>query len=178
MDINTGKSTLEESKAKMIEKGFDVMPAKHKKKDDDKEDKLLEMEKDKFKEKAKYEKLGKGGKDKDIRAVQKGNDKRRKKPKKGRSSWQYYIHKVLKTVHEDDCTLSAKAMEILDSFANDLFDRISSEAIKLLRFNNKRTLSSLEIQTASRLVLPGELCKHAVQDGAKAVGKYQLTETN
>jgi len=106
--------------------------------------------------------------------VIKDQGKRKKKKAKKNPSWQAYIHKVLKTVHEDDCTLSSKAMAILDSFANDLFERISSEAVKLLRLNNKKTLTSFEIQTAARLVLPGELCRHAMQDGVKAVGKYRL----
>ena len=75
-----------------------------------------------------------------------------------------------------DCTLSSRAMAILDSFAHDLFDRLSSEAVKLLRLNSKRTLTSMEVQTAARLVLPGELCKHAVQDGAMAVRKYEVAD--
>jgi histone H2B len=34
------------------------------------------------------------------------------------------------------------------------------------------TLASREIQTAVRLILPGELAKHAVSEGTKAVTKY------
>ena len=34
------------------------------------------------------------------------------------------------------------------------------------------TLSSREIQTAVRLMLPGELAKHAVSEGTKAVTKF------
>uniref|UniRef100_A0A8C0W9K2 Histone H2B n=1 Tax=Castor canadensis TaxID=51338 RepID=A0A8C0W9K2_CASCN len=33
-------------------------------------------------------------------------------------------------------------------------------------------LTSREIQTAVRLLLPGELAKHAVSEGTKAVTKY------
>ena len=36
----------------------------------------------------------------------------------------------------------------------------------------KGTLSSREIQTAVRLILPGELAKHAVSEGTEAVIKY------
>lgn len=149
------KEKKEKDKAKDKEKGKDKLKSKLKEK----------------KEKEKHLKGEKGPKGKDK--VIKGGDKKRRKRIK-QQSWTHYIHKVLKTVHEEDCTLSSKAMGILDSFANDLFERISTEAVKLLRLNNKRTLTSLEIQTASKLVLPGELCKHAIQDGAKAVSKYQL----
>ena len=54
----------------------------------------------------------------------------------------------------------------------DMFDRVASEASKLAKYNKKATISSREIQTAVRLLLPGELAKHAVSEGTKAVTKY------
>ena len=68
--------------------------------------------------------------------------------------------------------MSLKAMNIMNSFCNDVFERIASEAAQLGRINKKSTLSSREIQTAVRLILPGELAKHAVSEGTKAVTKY------
>ena len=47
-----------------------------------------------------------------------------------------------------------------------------SEASRLAHYNKKSTISSREIQTAIRLLLPGELAKHAVSEGTKAVTKY------
>merc|ERR1712173_236351 len=67
---------------------------------------------------------------------------------------------------------SKKAMSILNSFVNDTFDRIVTEAGKLCQMNNKATLSAREVQTAVRLCLPGELSKHAVSEGTKAVTKF------
>nr|GEX15169.1 histone H2B [Tanacetum cinerariifolium] len=43
--------------------------------------------------------------------------------------------------------------------------KLAAESSKLVRYNKKNTLSSREIQTAVRLVLPGELAKHAVSEG-------------
>ena len=43
---------------------------------------------------------------------------------------------------------------------------------RLARYNKKPTVTSREIQTAVRLVLPGELAKHAVSEGTKAVTKF------
>ena len=60
----------------------------------------------------------------------------------------------------------------MNSFINDIFEKISLEAAKLVRYNKKQTLSSREVQTAVRLLLPGELAKHAVSEGTKAVTKY------
>ena len=48
----------------------------------------------------------------------------------------------------------------------------AGEAAKLAKYNAKATISSREIQTAVRLLLPGELAKHAVSEGTKAVTKY------
>lgn len=94
-----------------------------------------------------------------------------KKKKKRTESYSSYIYKVLKQVHPDT-DISSKAMSIMNSFINDAFERIAVEAGKLVRYNKKGTLSSREIQTAVRLILPGELAKHAVSEGTKAVTKY------
>src|SRR5689334_10690747 len=45
-------------------------------------------------------------------------------------------------------------------------------AAELCFIAGKHTISSREIQTAVRLILPGELAKHAVSEGTKAVTKY------
>ena len=94
--------------------------------------------------------------------------KRRSKPKQ---SYGIYIYKVLKQVHPDT-GVSSKAMSIMNSFVNDLFERIAAEASRLSHYSKKSTISSREIQTAVRLLLPGELAKHAVSEGTKAVTKY------
>jgi histone H2B len=78
---------------------------------------------------------------------------------------------VLKSVHPET-GISNRAMAIMNSFINDIFERIAAEASNLARYNNKHTLTSREIQSAVRLLLPGELSKHAVSEGAKSVTKY------
>jgi histone H2B len=89
-------------------------------------------------------------------------------------TYSSYLYKVLKQVHPD-MGVSRKAMSIMNSFMNDIFDRISSESGRLVRYNKKATLTSREIQTATRLVFPGELGKHAVSEGTKAITKYTST---
>ena len=94
------------------------------------------------------------------------------KRKKARTeTYSSYIYKVLKQVHPDT-GISRRAMSIMNSFINDVFERIAGEAGRLVRYNKKATLSSREVQTAVRLMLPGELAKHAVSEGTKAVTKY------
>lgn len=101
---------------------------------------------------------------------------------------------VLKQVHPDT-GISNKAMAILNrcvhlrcyrrvasgslmrhivyhnSFVSDIFERIATEASKLAAYSKKSTISSREIQTAVRLILPGELSKHAISEGTKSVTK-------
>ncbi len=95
----------------------------------------------------------------------------KKRNKKRTESYSSYIYKVLKQVHPDT-GISKKGMSIMNSFINDIFEKISSEAARLVRYNKRQTLSSREVQTAVRLLLPGELAKHAVVEGTKAVTKF------
>jgi histone H2B len=78
-------------------------------------------------------------------------------------------------------------MAILNSFVNDIFERIATEAsstfilplrltnllltshAELAAYSKKSTISSREIQTSVRLILPGELAKHAISEGTKSV---------
>ena len=100
--------------------------------------------------------------------IVKGEKKRHRKRKE---SYAVYIYKVLKQVHPDT-GVSSKAMSIMNSFVNDIFERIASESSRLTHYNKRTTITSREIQTAVRLLLPGELAKHAVSEGTKAVTKY------
>ena len=97
--------------------------------------------------------------------------KGKKKAKKSVETYKIYIFKVLKQVHPD-IGISSKAMSIMNSFINDIFEKLAAEAAKLARYNKKPTITSREIQTSVRLVLPGELAKHAVSEGTKAVTKF------
>jgi histone H2B len=101
--------------------------------------------------------------------AQRTGDKKRRKRR--RESYAIYVYKVLKQVHPDT-GISSKAMSIMNSFVNDIFERIAAEASRLAHYNRRSTLTSREIQTAVRLLLPGELAKHAVSEGTKAVTKY------
>lgn len=101
-----------------------------------------------------------------------GDKKRRRRR---RESYSIYIYKVMKQVHPDT-GISSRAMSIMNSFVNDIFERIAAEASRLAHYNKKSTITSREVQTAVRLLLPGELAKHAVSEGTKAVTKYTTSK--
>ncbi|KRZ49644.1 histone H3, partial [Trichinella nativa] len=102
----------------------------------------------------------------------KSGDRKRRRSRK--ESFASFIYKVLKQVHADT-GISSRAMSIMNSFVNDIFDRLAAESSRLAHYNQRHTITSKEIQTAVRLLLPGELCKHAISEGTKAVAKYTST---
>jgi len=73
--------------------------------------------------------------------------------KKNYQSYSTFIYKVLKQVHPDT-GISNKAMAIMNSFVNDIFERIALEAGRLASVNKRNTISSREIQTAAKTHTP------------------------
>lgn len=106
-----------------------------------------------------------------IQKVKKISEEKKHK-KKRTETFSVYIYRVLKQVHPET-GISKRSMHIMNSFINDIFEKIALEASKLVRYNKKHTLSSRVVQTAVRLILPGELAKHAVSEGTKAVTNLQ-----
>ena len=95
--------------------------------------------------------------------------KRRRAPE----SFKSYIFKVLKQVHPQT-RISKMSIAIMNNLVVDTFDKIAVEAGRLCKMNKSMTISSRGVQSACRLVLPGELSKHAVSEGTKAMTKFTL----
>ena len=100
-----------------------------------------------------------------------GGSSEKKRKQRRKESYRIYIYNVLRQVHPD-VGVSSKAMSIMISFVNDIFERMASEASSLSLQKKKSTISSREIETAVRLLLPGELAQDAVSEGTKVVTKY------
>ncbi|RXG51058.1 hypothetical protein Avbf_19057 [Armadillidium vulgare] len=64
--------------------------------------------------------------------------------KRRKESYSIYIYKVLKQVHPDT-GISSKAMSIMNSFVNDIFERIAAEASRLAHYNKRSTITYQEI---------------------------------
>ena len=101
------------------------------------------------------------------------DSKKRKRGIKKEESYKIYIFRLLKLVRPNN-TISSKAMSIMNSLVNDLFLRVAQEASMIAQKNKKATLSWKEIQTAVRLVYPGELAIHACAEGVRAKGKFEI----
>ncbi|XP_035540957.1 histone H2B.5-like isoform X1 [Juglans regia] len=102
-----------------------------------------------------------------------GKTRRRKRRRKegGGEEYRRYVYRVLKQVHPE-LRVSSKAMTVLNNMMKDMFERLTEEAAVLSKYTSRKTLSSREIQGAVRLVLPGELGRHAIAEGSKAVTSF------
>ncbi|CAL8139008.1 unnamed protein product [Orchesella dallaii] len=104
-------------------------------------------------------------------------EKTKQRKKKRKETYGIYIYKMLKYVHSD-IGITAISMSIMNSLMTDIFERIAAEASRLAHYNKKSTITSREIQTAVRLIFPGELARHAVSEGTKAIARYTRKPTN
>lgn len=91
-------------------------------------------------------------------------------------SFNTYIYRVLKQVHPES-GMSGDGLSEMNNLLRISLRKIVT-AVNQLMMNSKgkKTISSREIQSAVRLALPGELAKHAVSEGTKAVTKYNSDE--
>lgn len=87
-------------------------------------------------------------------------------------SFDTYLYRVLKSVHGDIYNIKKSSLATLDDIIHNVLERVAREASGLLSTKHKATMTSREIQTAVRLVFRGELAKHAVAQGTKAVTTY------
>lgn len=86
-------------------------------------------------------------------------------------SFQKYIRQVLLQI-APDMTLSDTSSKMLNSIAYNLLNILSETTIRVTQLKEDKTISARSVQTAVRLKLVGELAKHAVSQGSKAVTNY------
>jgi len=78
-----------------------------------------------------------------------------------KESYGIYIYRVLKQIHPST-GVTSKAMSIMNSFMNDIFERIASESSRLAQYNKKSTITPREIQAAIQLLFPKKLAETAI----------------
>ncbi|WMV35769.1 hypothetical protein MTR67_029154 [Solanum verrucosum] len=88
-----------------------------------------------------------------------GGERKKKRAKVGggvgpSEGYRRYVFRVMKQVHPD-MGISSKAMMILNNLMGDMFERIANEAAILTKYVGRATLTSVDIQDAVKLVLPG-----------------------
>lgn len=95
----------------------------------------------------------------------------KKKSRKSESGFGSYIHKVCKQVHPD-LQVSRKAMAAVASLLDSAMASLTKNGVLVAAASKKGTLSARHIQSATKLVIPGEMARHAVSEGSKAVAKF------
>jgi histone H2B len=100
----------------------------------------------------------------------------KKSNKKSNVSFRHYIYDVLKQVYPD-LEITQKSMKVMNNFVHDAYEQLAVEAGRLVKMDNRKIMTEWDIQSAVRLVLRGgELTKHAVHEGTKAVLKFNNEE--
>ncbi|KAL3810853.1 hypothetical protein ACHAXA_005853 [Cyclostephanos tholiformis] len=104
--------------------------------------------------------------------------KKRKKSKSPRINFSTYIYRVLKETHPT-IGITRRSMGIMNDFCIDMMEKLASEAKQDLLLSGKaqKTLREWHFNTATKLILPGELKKHGVGEGTKAVRNYESNKT-
>jgi len=102
--------------------------------------------------------------------------KKAKRHKKRKPSWNTYVYKVLQQV-APDVGMTKISMSSINTLVNDALHRLGHEASRMVMKDGKKTVGSGDIQTATRLIFPGELGVHAVSEGVKATTAYSSSKS-
>jgi len=87
-----------------------------------------------------------------------------------------YIYKLLKQIHPDN-GLSGDGLSEVNNIVRIVLKKVLDALNKLLiSSRGQKTISSRDIQSACRLVLPGELSKNGVTQANKAVTRFNSVE--
>ena len=99
-----------------------------------------------------------------------------KPSRKRRRSENYtlYIQRVQKEKVPKN-GISSPAMNVMNSLVTDIYGRVSTEGIKLMKAGNRSTLSVAHIEAAVRMIFPGELAQDAITNGRRAVNYFVST---
>ena len=89
-------------------------------------------------------------------------------------SFETHIHRILSNMMID-VGISAKAVAVVNSFANDVFDRLVTESVRLAVINKRATLTIKEIEGSIDSLFPANLKRHAYSNGKKAVERYHTS---
>lgn len=88
-----------------------------------------------------------------------------------KASFRNLIRKMLSRF-QDGLSISEAATDIIDSIIFDLFHELAAEAKELMVYSGKRTLTAHDIQYAAKRYFKGEIARHAISEGNKAVQAY------
>lgn len=92
-------------------------------------------------------------------------------------NYRIYTYKVLKQVHPDT-QITLPAQNELNCLLHHIIQRTMEVSKQFVANRHEVIVTSRDIQSSVRLILPSELSKHAVSEGVKAITKYTSSITS
>ena len=101
-----------------------------------------------------------------------------------RANIQYItlLYRILQT--HPNLGISQTGMKVMNDFVLDMFDKLATEAKNDLQLNQaggggrSTTMLPKHFNTATKLILPGELAKHGLSEGSRAVLMHKTWSAN
>ncbi len=99
---------------------------------------------------------------------------KKKKKTSSQFKFQIYTRKVLHSV-APDIGISGAANACIVNLVRINVAKVMDAVRQIILRTNAKTVTARDVQTALRLVLPGELAKHAVSEGEKSLAKFNAS---
>ena len=108
---------------------------------------------------------------------QAGGAVKKRRVAKKHDSYAHYVKQILANrpnLNKDEkpATITQEALNVVDAIADDLFNRLATEASESAYFSNIKTLKSGAMVAAIKMHFPDEMASHALSAGVAAVSKY------
>ncbi|GBN89567.1 hypothetical protein AVEN_2597-1 [Araneus ventricosus] len=100
---------------------------------------------------------------------------RRKKQRREELSFKPYILRMKKTVTRN-LQLSSETLEDLDNLVSNVYKMYCSELQQLSSHTKKKTLSAKDVESATKLCIPGKLKDKAMDCGKKCIQDLKSTQ--
>lgn len=95
-----------------------------------------------------------------------------KKRSKGRNpEYGSYLLKMSKKINPE-CDVNKLSMWVLNGITEDLLTRMITKSNEMAALEGKSTLKAKHAQAATHALFSGELARHSISAGTKAVSKY------
>lgn len=83
-----------------------------------------------------------------------------------------YIRKILHSINSE-YQITLEGIEITNNFLNDILMKIIMESSNLVKNSHKKTLQYKDIESACKLILPGQIREYAIMKGNDALSQYK-----
>lgn len=87
------------------------------------------------------------------------------------NNFDTYIKRLGKTIR-DDSSITRESLQVINTMIDFVIKKLSNSIRELMANSKHVIITSRDLQTAVRLVIDGDLAKHAVSEGTKVVTRF------